>query len=92
MSNKVKLPRNTVATQPVQEEPPVVQVKRIILSKTIWVNFVSLICFFLQQKYGFIIDPDLQLQFLSLINIALRFVTKEPIAWGGGNGNSKETS
>jgi hypothetical protein len=32
------------------------------------------------------------MQALTLINIALRFVTKEAIAWGGEDGTSKENS
>lgn len=76
----------------VVEESPKVVVKRIFYSKTIWVNLLAFVAFWVQNRYGFVISEELQLQALTLINIGLRFVTKEPIAWGGENGNSKETS
>ena len=69
-----------------------VTVKRIFYSKTIWVNVLAFLAFWVQKEYGFVINEDLQMQALTLINIILRFVTKEPIAWGGENGNSKENS
>lgn len=74
------------------EEKPVVAVKRILLSKTIWVNLIALLCFAIEKRYGFLVDPELQMEALTLINIALRFVTKEAIAWGGENGDSKKDS
>lgn len=101
MPNKVKIPRNKLQPTPAKvveepvlvptEESPAVTVKRVLKSKTIWVNLISFLAFLIQHQYGFVIDESLQMQALTLINIALRFVTKEPIAWGG-NGNSKETS
>lgn len=72
------------------EESPKVVAKRILLSKTIWVNFLAFIAFWIQNKYGFVISEDLQMQALTIINIALRFVTKEPVKWGGENGTSQE--
>ncbi len=102
MANKVKIPRNTPkqVVQEVPEEPvlvpvdesPSVTVKRVLKSKTIWINMLAFLCFWIQRETGFVISEDLQMQALTLINIALRFVTKEPIAWGGGNGNTKENS
>lgn len=74
------------------EESPKVAVKRILKSKTIWVNLLAFIAFWVQKEYGFIISEDLQMQALTLINIILRFVTKEPIAWGGENGTSQENT
>lgn len=72
----------------VVEESPQVVVKRIVFSKTIWVNLIAFIAFWIQKEYGFVISEDLQMQALTLINIALRFVTKDKIAWGGANGTS----
>ena len=68
-------------------------VKRILKSKTIWVNLLAFIAFWVQKEYGFMISEDLQMQALTLINIALRFVTKEQIVWGGehSDGNTEET-
>lgn len=98
MSNKVKVPRNPeekpAKVQPIiqQEETVEVQVKRVLLSKTIWINLLAFIAFWIQREYGFILSEDLQMQALTLINIALRFLTKEPIAWGGTTTVSGETS
>lgn len=50
-------------------------------SKTLWVNFLALIASFLQLKYGIVFEPALQGVALTLINILLRVVTKEEIAW-----------
>lgn len=69
-------------------------VKRILKSKTIWVNLLAFVAFWVQKQYGFVISEDLQMQALTLINIALRFVTKEKVVWGGeeDNGNTEETA
>lgn len=83
MANKVKIPRTSQPTPAPVEESPVVQVKRIVYSKTIWVNLLAFVAFWIQREYGFVISEELQMQALTLINIALRFVTKEAIAWGG---------
>ena len=105
MTNKVKIPRNTKATKTkapvakkeVEAVPPVstedntkVQVKRILQSKTIWVNVIAFVGFILQNKYGFVMSEDLEMQLLTIINILLRFVTHEKISWGGEDkdGNS----
>jgi hypothetical protein len=90
-TNKKIQPAQIVETV-VVEESPEVSVKRILFSKTIWVNLLAFIAFWVQKEYGFVINEDLQMQALTLINIALRFVTKEAIAWGGENGTSKENS
>lgn len=72
------------------DEKPVVTVKRILKSKTIWVNIIAFIAFALERQFGFPINEELQMQALTLINIALRFVTHEKIAWGGEDGNSSK--
>jgi hypothetical protein len=91
MANKVKIPR-TPKPVPPPEEPIEIQVKRVLHSKTIWVNLIAIVGFFLQRQYGFVLSEDLQIQLLSIINIILRFWTKEPIAWGGVTTVSGETS
>ncbi len=48
-------------------------------SKTFWANMVALATMGLQMKYGFVVSADLQALILSLINLGLRAVTKEPI-------------
>lgn len=72
------------------EEKPVVAVKRILKSKTIWVNVIALIAFALENKFGFPISQELQMEVLSLVNIALRFVTHEKIVWGGEDGDTQK--
>ena len=89
MANKVKIPRTPKpqvteeVVNVVVEESVATKVKHVFESKTIWVNLLAFIAFAIEKKYGFVIDQDLQLQALTLINIVLRFVTKDPIAWGG---------
>lgn len=88
--NKVKIPRTRTSkkstvdnqiTDAVTSESPGDAVKRVFQSKTIWVNVLALIALFVQEKYGFVVSEELQMQLLTLINIALRFVTHEKIAW-----------
>lgn len=55
--------------------------KKFYTSKTLWVNTVAIIALFVQTKTGFIVPPELQAGALSLINMALRLITKEPIEW-----------
>ena len=67
----------------VVEESPKVAVKRILKSKTIWINAIALLSFAIEKHYGFLVDQELQLEILSLINIGLRFITHEKLVWGG---------
>lgn len=53
--------------------------KYYLHSKTIWVNVIYLISMVIQNKYGFVIDEQLQSELLVGINILLRTVTKEPL-------------
>lgn len=57
--------------------------KRVLASKTIWVNLLAFVAFFLQSKYGYVMDEGMQAQILTIINIGLRYVTSTPIVWGG---------
>lgn len=57
--------------------------KRIIQSKTVWVNLLAFVAFFLQSKYGYVMDEGMQAQILTIINIGLRYVTSTPIVWSG---------
>lgn len=94
MANKSTNKKSVVEVQEtiVIEESPKVAVKRILFSKTIWVNLLAFVAFWVQKEYGFVINEDIQMEALTLINIVLRFVTKEAIAWGGENGNSQENT
>ena len=53
--------------------------KPFFKSKTFWTNMVAVVGTLVQMKYGFVIGPDLQALALSLINLVLRSITKEPI-------------
>ena len=55
--------------------------KRLIASKTVWVNVLAFVAFFAQSKFGYVIDEGTQAQILTVINIALRYVTKGPVVW-----------
>jgi hypothetical protein len=48
-------------------------------SKTLWLNFMALMATFLQLKYGLLLDAATQGIILSILNIILRMITKEPI-------------
>lgn len=56
-------------------------VKSIYKSKTVWVNVIALVAILLQQKFGFVIDESVQMQLLTVINIALRMITKSEVKW-----------
>lgn len=85
MTNKStnKKPVPVVEETVIVEESPKVAIKRIIFSKTLWINVIAFLSFAIEKRYGFLIDPELQLQILSLINIGLRFITHEKLVWGG---------
>jgi hypothetical protein len=63
------------------DEPPLESVKHILCSKVLWTNILAFIAFAIQKHYGFMIDESLQAQLLMIINIILRFFTKEPLGW-----------
>lgn len=50
-------------------------------SKTVWVNTIAFVALGLQMKYGFIIDANYQSLALTLVNLGLRKITKDPIVW-----------
>lgn len=66
----------TVATDAINSE---LTGKPFFKSKTFWTNMVAIVGTLVQMKYGFIISMEIQALALSLINLGLRAVTKEPI-------------
>ena len=57
------------------------EVKNWFASKTVWTNIIAVLGIVLQKVTGTeLIDPQGQLSLLALINIILRFVTKQPVA------------
>ena len=55
--------------------------KKWYMSKTIWVNTLASIVLIAQAQWGFILAPELQGYILTGVNVLLRFITKEKIAW-----------
>jgi len=56
-------------------------VKKFLVSRTLWVNVVALILLILQGVFGFVFDPSIQLGILAVINFGLRLITKEELKW-----------
>jgi len=63
------------------QESTVQSGKKFWQSKTFWVNILSAIGIAIQSKTGFVVDPAVQAIGLTVINGALRAVTKEPVSW-----------
>lgn len=50
-------------------------------AKTFWANIIAMAGMLIQMKYGFPISVEVQTLALSVMNLALRAVTKDPIIW-----------
>lgn len=51
-------------------------------SKTLWANAIALVAMIAQGITGHeLISLDIQASILAVINIILRFATKQPVAW-----------
>jgi hypothetical protein len=60
--------------------------KAFYYSKTLWVNLIAMAAMGLQSYYGqVVLDPTAQVAILGFINVALRIVTKTPVAWSADN-------
>ncbi len=55
--------------------------KPFYLSKTFWVNVLSILAMILVSVFGVDISPEILVYALAGINVILRFMTKEPIGW-----------
>ncbi len=55
--------------------------KPFYLSKTFWVNVLSILAMILVSAFGIDISPEVLVYALAGINVILRFMTKEPIGW-----------
>lgn len=51
------------------------------LSKTFWVNMIAIVALIAQGQFGYVISVEAQASILAVINVVLRCVTKEEIAW-----------
>lgn len=56
--------------------------KQWYASKTLWINIIALVAIILQGFTGFIINPQDQAAILVVINLILRVVTGDEIAFG----------
>ena len=54
--------------------------KKIHQSKTVIVNIIALIAIIVQAQTGTVISIETQAAIVTIVNIALRLITKEPIA------------
>ncbi|MGI0075829.1 MAG: hypothetical protein ACREAU_00290 [Nitrosopumilaceae archaeon] len=54
--------------------------KKWYASKTLWVNAIAVAAMFAQNKFGYVMTADMQVQALAVINMVLRVVTKEGLA------------
>jgi len=55
--------------------------KKIWISKTIWVNIIAFVLIIVQTQTGWIMTPEIQGVLLTLVNLVLRAITKEEIKW-----------
>ena len=55
------------------------ETKKWYMSKTIWINIVALAGLILQTQTGFLLTPEIQAMALTLVNLAVRAVTKQEI-------------
>jgi len=55
--------------------------KSILFSKTIWTNIVAVGASFAASKLGVEIDAETQIAILGVLNLILRVVTKQPVAF-----------
>ena len=56
--------------------------KKFYLSKTFWVNVLALLVFVIQfYRQEFVLPAEAQAGVLAIINLLLRWITKEPVEW-----------
>ena len=55
--------------------------KKFWMSKTFWVNILAAAAMLAQMHMGFVVSPELQAMALTLVNLVLRKITKEPVTW-----------
>ena len=55
------------------------ETKKWYTSKTIWINILALAGLVVQTQTGFIVTPEIQAMALTLVNLAVRAVTKQEL-------------
>ena len=51
--------------------------KKCIRSKTLWINIIAISAIIAQCKFGFVVNPELQVTILGIVNLILRTITNE---------------
>ncbi len=54
--------------------------KKWYKSKTLWINAIAAVAFFVQAQFGFVVSLEYQAFVLAIVNLILRWITKEGIA------------
>lgn len=55
--------------------------KKIWTSKIVWVNLIAFILALVQSQTGWVAPPETQGALLTLVNVALRAITNQPVTW-----------
>jgi len=55
--------------------------KKFYKSKTLWVNILAIAGLIIESYTGHVLTPETQAMILGAVNILLRLITKEEIAW-----------
>jgi len=55
------------------------ETKKWYTSKTVWINLIALSALVVQTQTGFIMTPEIQAMALTLVNLAVRAVTKQEL-------------
>ena len=55
------------------------QTKKWYMSKTVWINLIALGAMMIQTQTGFIVGPEFQTMALTMVNLAVRAVTKQEL-------------
>jgi fumarate reductase subunit C len=61
------------------EDSKMEQSKKWYLSKTVWINVIALAGLIVQTQTGFLLTPEVQAMALTLVNLAVRAVTKQEL-------------
>ncbi len=77
-ANEIKKSIDSAITDAVTQE---LSGKKFWLSKTFWTNILVAAGILIQLRTGFIISPEYQALGLTLVNLALRKITREPVIW-----------
>ncbi len=78
MSDSIKAAVTTAATDALLNDAVG---KKWYASKTFWVNTIVAMSLIAQIKWGFIIDAETQALLLTVINLILRKITKDPVTF-----------